>query len=118
MLPSLCRRTMLNNVDAAENFIKTDDSSAEVAIMVNHIYGGDQFVIDIDNVLDCSRIAQKYDMPRLQRAIGALVKHLELSDENLPQWMAVAHLSSELQELKERCISQAAKRLQHILNFR
>lgn len=91
-----------------------DDSLGEVACIVNHIYAGDQFIINMDNLLDCSRMAAKYDMPRLQRAIVATVKRLQLTDANLPGWMAVAHGDPEVPRLKERCLEYASKRLLRI----
>ena len=56
---------MLNDLNPAEGCIKMDDSPAEVACILNHAYGGHEFSIDITNLLDCSRMARKYDMARL-----------------------------------------------------
>jgi hypothetical protein len=87
---------MLNDVDPLEEYIHMDDSLGEVACFVNHVYAGDQFIINMDNLLDCSRMAAKYDMPWLQRAIVAFVQHLKLTDANLPGWMVAAHGDPEV----------------------
>ena len=109
---------MLNTIDPAEDRITLDDSAAELACLVNRCYGGDEFVIDMDNLLACSRIALKYDVPRLQRAIDAFVTQLKLSDANVAHCMAVAHDNPGMLVLKERSIDYAAKRLQHVLALR
>ena len=107
-------RSMLNDLSPANNCIKLDDSLAEVACILNHAYGGHEFSIDISNLLDCARMARKYDMPRLQRAADAFIKQLELSDDNLPGWMAVAHGDPEVPGLRQRCTDFAAKRLLNV----
>lgn len=101
-----------------EDSIKLDDSLAEVTCLLNHAYGGCKFVIDIDSLLDCSRMAHKYDMPLLQWSVDAFVKQLNLSDDNLPGWMVVAHGDPALLELRQRCTDYAVKRLQNILDSR
>jgi hypothetical protein len=109
---------MLNDVVSTKHCIKLEDSLAEAFCIVNHAYGGHEFVIDTDNLLDCSRMAKKYDMPRLQRILDAFVEQIKLADDNLPDWMAVAHGDPELPELQQRCVEFAAKHLQSVLNFR
>lgn len=86
--------------------------------MVNHIYGGDEYSIDGDNLLDCSCVAEKYDMPRLQRAVAAFMQQLKLTPDTVPHYIAIAHESPGLCKLKDRCIEYTARRLQHILNRR
>lgn len=100
------------------SFVNLSDSPARVACMVNHIYGGSGYVISSDNLLDCSCVADKYDMPHLQTAVDTFVQQLQLSAVNVPSFMAIAHESPGLAELKERCIEYTAKRLQHILECR
>lgn len=109
---------MLNALDPTENCIKLDDSLAEVECMLNHAYGGHAFSIDIGNILDCTRMARKYDMPLLQRAVDTFTKQLELSDDNLAGWMEFAHGHPELPQLQQRCTDFAAKRFLHIIEGR
>ena len=109
---------MLNDLSPTEGCIKLDDSLAEVACILNHAYGGQEFSIDMDNLLNCSRMARKYDMPRLQRAVDTFLKQLQLSDDNLPGWMGVAHGDPELPGLRQRCTDFAAKRLLNVQSGR
>jgi hypothetical protein len=113
-------RNMFNDIvdDTASSCVKLSDSPARLACMVNHIYGGDKYTIDSGNVLDCSCVAAKYDIPGLQRAVIPVVRQLHLTASNVPDYMAVAHESPALRELKERCIEYAARRLEHILACR
>src|SRR6476646_7317543 len=84
-------RTMFNSINPDEKRVNLDDSSVEVACLVNHIYGGDKFTVDHDNLVHCSRMAHKYDMPRLQNAVAAFVQQVRLSDANVAQCMVVAY---------------------------
>jgi hypothetical protein len=77
-----------------------------------------KFLININNILHCSRMAKKYDMPQLQRAVGTFARQLKLSDGNISHCMAIAHDSSGMDELKNRCIEFAARRLQRVCNLR
>jgi hypothetical protein len=97
-----------------------DDSSAAISCLVNHMYAGDLFQIDLDNLLHCSRMAHKYDVPQLQRAVDAFAKQLtfRVREANVIQVIAVAHDGPGLQELKECCIEYLAKRLQRVCNLR
>jgi hypothetical protein len=111
-----CCRDMFHDInDPANSCIKLIDSPARVACLVNHICGGDEYIIDSDNMLDCSCIAEKYDMPRLQRAVTAFAQQLKLTADTVPRYIAIAHEHPGLAELKELCIEYTAKRLQHIL---
>jgi hypothetical protein len=104
--------------DPSMSSVHLSDSPARLTCLVNHIYGGDEYIIDRNNLLDCSCAAEKYDMPRLQRAVETCVQQLKLTAGNVPHYMAIAHNSPGLLELKERCIEYTARRLQHILNLR
>ena len=109
---------MLNDIDPAETTVTLYDGPFEVACIVDHVYAGDRFVIDFINLQDCNRMAVKYDMPQLRRAVDAFVQQLELTDHNLPSWMKVAHGDPELPQLRERCIQYASERLLHVLRHR
>jgi hypothetical protein len=104
--------------DPAMSCVNLSDSAARITCLVNEIYGGDEYIIDSDNLLDCSCVAEKYDMPRLQRAVEAFVQQLKLTAGSLPHYMAIARESPGLHVLKERCIEYTARRLQHIQNLR
>ena len=82
--------------DSTMSFVNLSDSPARVACMVNHIYGGSGYVISSDNLLDCSCVADKYDMPQLQRAVDTFVQQFQLTDENVLSIMAIAHESPDL----------------------
>jgi hypothetical protein len=107
---------MFNDLDTAESSVKLDDSPAEVACLVNHCYGGEDFQMSLEYLVDCSRIADKYDIPRLQQSAKAYAKQLELNPGNVPRYIMIAHGHSGLMEFKQHCIDYMAKRLQHILN--
>jgi hypothetical protein len=84
---------MFNDIGPDEKRVQLDDSSDEIACLVNHFYGGDDFLVDINNLLACSRMAHKYDVPKLQRATDAFLEQLELSDANVAEYMLVAFAS-------------------------
>ena len=111
-------RTMLNGIDVAESVVTLDDSPAEVTCLVNHCYGGENFLVDDDNLLDCNRVAQKYDMPRLQKALDAFSQRVYINDDSAQKWITAAQDRSGMPKLKERCIAYMAKRLQHVLDAR
>ena len=104
--------------DATMSYVNLSDSPARVACIVNHIYGGGAYVLTSDNLLDCTCMADKYDMPQLQQAVQTYVQHLQLTVDNVPSFMAIAHESPFLWDLKKRCIEFAARRLQTILEVR
>jgi hypothetical protein len=106
--------------DINSDSVQMDDSSAAVSCLVDHMYGGDMFKIDVDSLLHCSRIAHKYDMPQLQRAVDAFVKQLKysLKDAKVAHYMAIAHDSPGMHELKEYCVEHLAKHLQLVCNLR
>ena len=111
---------MFNNAvdDSTTSCVNLSDSPARVTCLVNHVYGGADFAVDRNNLLDCSCVAEKYDMPRLQRAVNTFLHQLKLTPSNIPHYLAIANDSPGRCELKERCIEYAASRLQHILDFR
>lgn len=81
---------MFKDINADEKRVQLDDSCNEIACLVNHLYGGDEFLVDIDNLLHCSRMAQKYDMPKLQTAVNGFVEQLKLSEANVAHCTVVA----------------------------
>ena len=113
-----CRRMFHDLSDTTMSCVNLSDSAARVACLVNHIYGGSGYVIGSDDLLDCSCVADKYDMPHLQRAVDTFVQQLPLTDSNVPGFMEVAHESPGLWDQKQRCIEYTARRLQHMLDSR
>ena len=108
---------MFNDIvdDTANSCVKLSDSPARLACMVDYIYGGNRYT-DRQNVLDCSCVADKYDIPLLQMAVRPVVRQLHLTASNVrPGYLTVAHDSPGLVRLKERCIEYTAKRLAHII---
>jgi hypothetical protein len=113
-----CRRMFHDLDDTTMSCVNLSDSAARVACLVNHMYGGSGYVISSDSLLDCACVADKYDMPHLDRAVDTFVQQLQLTVYNVAGFMAVAHECPGLWELKHRCIEYTAKRLQHILDYR
>ena len=111
---------MFKDFSSTPSRVQMDDSSAAICCLVEHMYGGDMFQIDVDSLLHCSQIAHKYDMPQLQRAVDAFVRQLEysLSDANVAHYTAIAHDSPGLQKLKEDCVEHLSKHLQRVCNLR
>jgi hypothetical protein len=109
---------MFTDLDAAESSVRLDDSAAEISSLVDYCYGGDQFMVNSNNLLSCSRVAHEYDMPGLQRAVEALVKQLELTEDNVPDCIVDAHGHPSLDKLRERCVNYAAVHLQRLLILR
>ena len=109
---------MLNDINPADACINLDDTSAEVACIVNKSYGGEEYEVDGRNLLDCSRMAEKYDMPRLQKAVNDFISQLDLSPENLPGYLAMAHEHAGLDQLKKKCMRYTVRRLQQIIDTR
>jgi hypothetical protein len=89
MLPSACRM-VFDDADSTNIRVRLEDSPAEPACLVNHCYGGVAFPMDINNLLDCSRVARKYDTPLLRGMVDAFAEHVQLSPENLPDCMRIA----------------------------
>jgi hypothetical protein len=113
-------RAMFKDLGSEIIRIPMDDSSAAICCLVDHMYGGDMFQIDVNSLLHCSQIAHKYDMPQLQRAVDAFVRQLEysLSDANVAHYTAIAHDTPGLQKLKEDCVEHLSKHLQRVCNLR
>ena len=114
---------MFNDISAHENKVQLDDSSNEVACLVNHLYGGEDYLIDVDNLLPCRRMAHKYDMPRLQRAVDAFAKQIKLTDTNVVHYIGIAFESllagnPALFDLAVQCSVYVAWRLERICSAR
>ena len=109
---------MFNDIGPENTRVQLDDSSDEIACLVNQLYGGDGFPVDIDNLLPCSRMAHKYDVPSLQRAIDAFVEQLALSASNVAHYTVIACDNPAMDKLKGRCLAYASWRLEKIINGR
>lgn len=117
---------MFNDIGPNSKRVQLDDSSDEVACLVNHLYGGDGFLVDIDNLLLCSRMAHKYDMPRLQRAVDVFVEQLKVIKANVAQCVVVACASvasgnpddPAMEKLLVRCLTFATGHLETICSSR
>jgi hypothetical protein len=94
---------MFNDIGPGNTRVQLDDSSDEIACLVNHLYGGDGFPVDIDNLLPCSRMAHKCDVPSLQKAIDAFVEQLALSESNVAHYTVVACDNPAMHKLMDRC---------------
>ena len=114
---------MFNDIGPDEKRVQLDDSSDEIACLVNHLFGGNDFLADINNLLPCSRMAHKYDMPKLQRALDVFVEQLKLSETNVVDCMAVALVSIDegnpaMKVLLDRCWTFAIWHLETICSSR
>jgi hypothetical protein len=116
---------MFNDIGPDNKRVQLDDSSKEIACLVNHLYGGDDFLVDINNLLTCSRMAHKYDMPKLQRAVDVYVEQLKLSDANVTDCMLVACASvacgnpdPAMHKMMSRCFAFAAGHMEKICSSR
>ena len=112
---------MFNDIGPDGKRVQLDDSSDEIACLVNHLYGGDGFSVDIDNLLPCVRMAHKYDVPSLQKAIDAFQEQLKISEANAAHCMVIACNTCDnpaMRKLLTRCGKFVAWHLEKVCSSR